>query len=63
MVYPLVPLYLVGMLGAPRLLWGLLKVLPKVWRVFEVFSGAASDKVQKRKPNKIKKQCFSGNEV
>jgi len=51
MIYPLVPLYLVGKLGVTPAIVGLIEgIAESLASLLKVFSGAVSDKFQKRKP-------------
>ncbi len=51
MIYPLVPLYLVGILGATPAIVGLIEgVAESLASLLKVFSGAFSDHFQRRKP-------------
>ena len=51
MVYPLIPLYLVGKLGASPAIVGVIEGLAEsLASLLKVFSGAVSDKFQRRKP-------------
>jgi len=61
MVYPLIPLYLVGKLGATPAIVGIIEgIAESLASLLKVFSGAASDKFQKRKPLAIFGYGFSG---
>jgi len=51
MIYPLVPLFLTGVLGAPASVVGLIEgIAESTANILKVFSGWYSDKFQKRKP-------------
>ncbi|OPX86932.1 MAG: Multidrug resistance protein MdtH [Pelotomaculum sp. PtaB.Bin013] len=61
MIYPLVPLYLVGILGATPAIVGLIEgIAESLASLLKVFSGAVSDKFQKRKPLAIFGYGLSG---
>lgn len=61
MVYPLIPIYLVMKLGATPAIVGVIEGFAEsLASLLKVFSGAASDKFQKRKPLAILGYGFSG---
>ncbi|MHB1042864.1 MAG: MFS transporter [Eubacteriales bacterium] len=61
MIYPLVPLYLVGKLGATPAIVGVIEgIAESLASLLKVFSGAASDRFNKRKPLAIFGYGFSG---
>ncbi|MFA5385513.1 MAG: MFS transporter [Eubacteriales bacterium] len=61
MVYPLVPLYLINSLGATPAIVGIIEgIAESLASLLKVFSGALSDKSQKRKPLAILGYIFSG---
>ncbi|MCL6634201.1 MAG: MFS transporter [Peptococcaceae bacterium] len=61
MVYPLVPLYLVGKLGATPAVVGVIEgVAESLASLLKVFSGAVSDRFQRRKPLAVFGYGFSG---
>lgn len=61
MVYPLIPLYLVATLGATPVIVGVIEGFAEsLASLLKVFSGAASDKMNKRKPLTIFGYGFSG---
>lgn len=61
MIYPLVPLYLVSKLGATPAIVGIIEgIAESLASLLKVFSGAASDKSEKRKPLAIFGYGFSG---
>lgn len=50
MIYPLIPLYLVGKLGATPAIVGIIEgIAESLASLMKLFSGALSDKFQKRK--------------
>lgn len=61
MVYPLLPLYLVGKLGATPAIVGVIEgIAESLASLLKVFSGTVSDKFNKRKPLAVFGYGFSG---
>ncbi|MDD4587156.1 MAG: MFS transporter [Heliobacteriaceae bacterium] len=61
MIYPLIPLYLVGKLGVTPAIVGLIEgIAESLASLLKVGAGAVSDKLQRRKPLAIAGYAFSG---